>query len=618
MKKTTVFLLILMLCFAVNATQPSLFDLKKAEQNVVLLQNPHQLVPLQGLDTLKVTAVSVGQSADNDFSEMLAKYMAIKSVALSEKNVDSTRNCLSVSNLKIVAVFKSALSENELAFLIRLQKQSGVVVCSFANPSQWLGMVGKSTTFVLAPNAEVASQQMAAQLIFGGIAAQGKLTAKLGSFKKGTGLTTQAIRFKYTLPEDAGIDGKKLAAKIDSLVNDAIAQQTFPGCVVLVAKDRKIVFTKAYGYHTYLKVEGDNYKNDVLNRKTEVDDLFDLASVTKVTAGCPAYLKLVDEGKINLDEKFSTYFPVLKGSNKENITVKEFLCHVGGLQAYSPFYKWAVNADGSLNPNYVRSVPSEEFPIRISAALYARKDIGDSIYKAIAKSPLLSSYPKHKYVYSDWPFVMTPPVVEAIEHKPFEEFLQSTFYRSLGASEMMYNPWRTIPLSRIVPTELDNFFRQTQLLGYVHDEASGIMGGHSANAGLFSNANDLAKLLQLYLQKGTYGGKRYFSEKTFDTFNSCPFEKEGVRRGICFDKPDMKDGKVVGHSYCSSLASPEAFGHSGYTGTAIWVDPTCNLVYIFLSNRVYPTRNNSKIVTTKIRAKVQTAIYESFINSKNK
>jgi CubicO group peptidase (beta-lactamase class C family) len=613
MKKAGLILLSYMAVCLAWATQPSLSQLQRAEQNIVLLQDKAHLLPLQGLDTLRIACVSVGAPAENEVSAMLGKYMTIKSLAVNKVNVDSVANCLSQYNLTILAVFGNQLSEKELAFLAAQNKTRGAIVCSFANPSQWLSTVGKSTALVYAPDAEMASQQMAAQLIFGGIAAQGKLTGKLGSFKKGTGLTTQAVRFKYTLPEDAGIDGKKLTTKIDSLVNDAIAQQTFPGCVVLVAKDRKVVFTKAYGYHTYLKAEGENYKNDVLNRKTEVDDLFDLASVTKVTAGCPAYLKLVDEGKINLDEKFSTYFPVLKGSNKENITVKELLCHVGGLQAYSPFYKWAVNADGSLNSNYVRSVPSEKFSIRISTALYARKDIGDSIYKAIAKSPLLPSYPKHKYVYSDWPFVMTPPVVEAIEHKPFEEFLQSTFYRSLGASEMMFNPWRSIPLSRIVPTELDNFFRQTQLQGYVHDEASGIMGGHSANAGLFANANDMAKLYQMYLQKGTYGGKRYFSDKTFDTFNSCPFEKEGVRRGICFDKPDMKDGKVVGHSYCSSLASPEAFGHSGYTGTVVWVDPTCNLVYVFLSNRVYPTRNNDKIVTTKIRAKVQTAIYESII-----
>lgn len=614
MKRISIPLILLALCFVLKAAQPSLRELQRAEKSIVLLQNDPVLIPLLGLDALKITAVSIGASAGNEFSGMLKNYTAVNAVSLNAANADSITEALLQSNVIVLAIFKEQLSAQEITYISKQQKTKAVIVCAFANPSQWIGMVSKGTSFILAPDAGKASQQMAAQLIFGGIAAQGKLQAAIGTFARGTGLTTGAIRFKYTVPEEAGIDGQKLAAKIDSLVNDAIAQQTFPGCVVLVAKDLKVVFAKAYGYHTYLRADGDNYKNDVLNRKTDVNDLFDLASVTKVTAGCPAYLKLVDEGKINLDEKFSTYFPVLKGTNKDPITVKEFLCHVGGLQPYAAFYKKMVNADGTLNPAYIRSVPSVDFPVRISPTLFARKDIDALVYDSIAKSPLLPSYPKHKYVYSDWPFVMTPPVVEAIVRQPFEEYLQSTFYRSLGASEMMYNPWRSIPLSRIVPTELDNFFRQTQLLGYVHDESSGIMGGHSANAGLFANANDLAKLLQLYLQKGVYGGKRYFSEKTFDLFNSCPFENEGVRRGICFDKPDMKDGKVVGHSYCSPLANPQSFGHSGYTGTVFWVDPTCNLVYIFLSNRVYPTRNNDKIVTTKIRAKVQTAIYESFIS----
>jgi CubicO group peptidase (beta-lactamase class C family) len=209
---------------------------------------------------------------------------------------------------------------------------------------------------------------------------------------------------------------------------------------------------------------------------------------------------------------------------------------------------------------------------------------------------------------------MTPAVVEAIVNKSFEDYLQTTFYKPLGATEIMYNPWRTMPLSRVVPTEQDNYFRQTLLHGFVHDETSGVMGGHSANAGLFANANDLAKLLQLYLQKGTYGGKRYFSSATFDLFNSRPYGSEGVDRGICFDKPDMDKDKVVGSSYCSDSVSPESFGHTGYTGIMVWVDPKYNLVYIFMSNHVYPTRNNDKIFTTKIRAKVQTAIYQSLLN----
>ena len=612
MKNNGILLLSIFIVFFAHASQPSLEQLQRAEQRVTLLQNSAQTIPLQELDSLKIAAFSIGAAPDNEFSAMLRKYMTIQTGALTLTNIDSLKNVGSACNVKIVAIFKEHLSELEQAFLMNVQKQGVVIVCAFANPGEWGKLIHKNASFLWAYDNEAASQQMTAQLIFGGIRAQGKLAYPVGKFKKGFGLTTsEAIRFKYTLPEDAGMDGKKLNGTIDSLVNNAIAQQAFPGCVILVAKDRKVIFNKAYGYHTYFTAEVDHYKNDVLNRRTDIYDLFDLASVTKVTAGCPAYLKLVDEGKIDLNEKFSHYFEPFKGTNKENITVKELLCHVGGLQPFAAFYKKMVNADGTVNPAYFRSEQSGDFPIRISPTLFARKDMAQLVYDSIAKSSLLKSAPRHKYVYSDWPFVVTPAVVETIVHQPFEEYLQSSFYKSLGASEIFYNPWRSIPLSRVVPTEQDNFFRQTLLHGYVHDESSGILGGHSANAGLFANANDLAKLMQLYLQKGTYGGKRYFSAATFDLFNSRPFGSEGVDRGVCFDKPDMKNGKVVGSSYCSPEVSPESFGHTGYTGIMVWVDPKYNLVYIFLSNHVYPTRDNDKIFTTKIRAKVQTAIYES-------
>lgn len=605
MKRFIAFFIVLYFVFNLDAKKNSQQTVFKSGQKSVLLQNSAVKVPLLNLDQSKIVCLSWGAKTENTFYSTLAKYARIDSV-------DGNNNPSPTKEIEIIAIFKDELSNDEIKRMKNSDKF--LIVCAFANPSNWLKSISKKATLIVASDSTDESQKATAEIIFGGIPATGKLNTNLGKYKKGFGLETEATRFEYTSPENAGINGAKMNQTIDSLVNDAIQQQIFPGCVVLVAKDRKIVFDKAYGYHTYLKADGESYKDDELNRKTEISDLFDLASVTKVTAGCPAYLRLVDEGKIDLDEKFSTYLPILKGSNKENITVKEFLCHVGGLQPFYPFYKAAVNADGSLNPDFIRSTPSEDFPIRISKTLYARKDIDQYIYQSIATSPLLPSYPHHKYVYSDWPFVMTPPVVEAIEHIRFEAYLQDTFYRSLGAYEMMYNPTDKIPLSRIVPTEVDNYFRQTQLHGYVHDETSGIMGGHSANAGLFANANDLAKLMQLYLQRGTYGGKRYFSEKTFDLFNSCPYQAEGVTRGICFDKPDLKDGKVVGNSYCSGLVSPSSFGHSGYTGTDVWVDPAYNLIYIFLSNRVYPTRNDTKIVSSKIRAKIQSAIYESLLN----
>jgi len=611
MKQIGLFLGMLLIPLLGLATSPSLEQLNKAEQQITLVRNFGKLIPLQNLDTLRILSVSIGASSDNAFNNMMRRYMTFEKAAFTSNSIDSINRIVAKNNLCVVSLHKTQLTPEEQSWLTNLAAHKKTVICSFAAPDKWVSNLS-ATTWVEGYDDLEASQQMTAQLIFGGIQAQGKLLYSAGKFRKGFGLTTgKPIRLKYTVPEDAGMNGTYLNNTIDSLVSDAIAQQAFPGCVVLVAKDGKVVFNKAYGYHTFFNSEVKRFPNDPLNRPESIYDLFDLASMTKITGGAPTYLKLVDEGKINLDEKFSHYFPPFQGTNKENITVKELLCHVGGLQAFAAFYREMVNHDGTMNPKFIRSNASDSFPIRISPTLFIRKDIENWVYTYIAQSKLLKSAPNHKYVYSDWPFVVTPPVVEALTHIPFETYLQQTFYLPLGATEIMYNPWKRVPLSRVVPTEQDTYFRQTLMHGFVHDESSGILGGHSANAGLFANANDLVKLYQLYLQKGEYGGKRFFSEAILDQFNSTPFSAEGVYRGICFDKPDMKDNKVVGNSYLSAKVSLESFGHTGYTGTMFWVDPAHQLVYIFLSNHVYPTRDNNKIFTTRIRAKVQAAIYDA-------
>jgi len=611
MKQIGLFLGMLLIPLLGLATSPSLEQLNKAEQQITLVRNSGKLIPLQNLDTLRILSISIGASSDNAFNDMMRKYMTFEKVAFKSNSIDSINRVVAKKNLCIISLYKTQLTPEEQTWLTNLAAHKKTVICSFAAPDKWLSNLSASSWIDGNDDLE-ASQIMTAQLIFGGIQSQGKLLYSAGKFRKGFGLTTgKPIRLKYTVPEDAGMNGTYLNNTIDSLVSDAIAQQAFPGCVVLVAKDGKVVFNKAYGYHTFFNSEVKRFPNDPLNRPESIYDLFDLASMTKITGGAPTYLKLVDEGKINLEEKFSHYFPPFQGTNKENITVKELLCHVGGLQAFAAFYREMVNRDGTMNPKFIRSNASDSFPIQISPTLFIRKDIENWVYTYIAQSKLLKSAPNHKYVYSDWPFVVTPPVVEALTHIPFETYLQQTFYLPLGATEIMYNPWKRVPLSRVVPTEQDTYFRQTLMHGFVHDESSGILGGHSANAGLFANANDLVKLYQLYLQKGEYGGKRFFSEAILDQFNSTPFSAEGVYRGICFDKPDMKDNKVVGNSYLSAKVSLESFGHTGYTGTMFWVDPAHQLVYIFLSNHVYPTRDNNKIFTTRIRAKVQAAIYDA-------
>jgi CubicO group peptidase (beta-lactamase class C family) len=611
MQKIGFTLAFLLYHFMLMAHQPTLSQLKVAEQQITLLSNKTNLIPLQALDSLNILSVSIGKDVNNDFNDMMRKYLIVENIAFDSTSTTVFSKKLLNKNLIIISLYKSELNAEDLIRLNNLIKNNKkVVLCTFVPLQKWMTKLTVDA-WISAFDSQLAYQQMAAQLIFGGIRAQGKLNQSFGNLKKGFGCSTvEPIRLKYTLPDELGIDGNVLTHKIDSLVNDAISQQTFPGCVVLVAKDAKVIFNKAYGSHTYFHPDFDAKTKDPLHRSEDIYDLFDLASLTKIIAGVPAYIKLVDEGKIDVEEKFSHYFPLFQGTNKENITVKELLCHVGGLQPYIGFYKRMVRPDGTLNPDFIRSDSTSEYPIRISPILFIRKDIASWVYDSIARSPLLKQA-KHKLVYSDLPYVLTPPVIESITNQTFESFLQQTFYRPLGATEIGYQPLLRFPLARIVPTEQDTYFRQTLLQGYVHDESSAILGSHSANAGLFANANDLAKLLQLLLQKGEYGGKRYFRKETFQLFNSTPYAKEGIYRGIGFEKPTIKNGQVVGTSYLSPLVSPESFGHTGYTGTMFWVDPTYNLVYIFLSNRVFPTRDSDKMFTTRIRAKVQTAIYDA-------
>lgn len=615
MIKTILTSLFLLLQLSVLAFRPTYEQLKTAENQIVLLTNNESLVPLKTIDSLQLLSVSIGENIENGFNSMIRNYLIVENCTFDSIQSNSLTRKKIKPQVIIVSLFRATLTDTEIIKLNELiNSPSKIILCSFVPLQKWMTKLNVQV-LIAANNSELASQQMAAQLIFGGIKAQGKLSQSTGRFKKGSGLSScEPIRLKYTLPEEVGIKGALMTRKIDSLAYDAIAQQTFPGCVVLVAKDGKVIFNKAYGYHTYFHPDPKSKPNDPINCRENIYDLFDLASLTKIIAGVPAYLKLVDEGKIGLDDKFSRYFPPFRGTDKENITVRELLCHVGGLQPYIGFYRRMIKPGGTLNPEYIRSDSTADFSTRLSPVLFIRNDFSKWMYDSIAKSPLLKNNGRHKSVYSDFPFILTPPVVESIVNQPFELYLQQTYYQPLGANEIGYKPLQRFPLQRIVPTEQDNYFRQTLLHGYVHDESSAVIGSHSANAGLFANANDLAKILQLFLQKGEYGGKQYFKKETFDLFNSTPYSSDDVYRGIGFEKPVIKDGRVVGTSYLSSLVSPASFGHTGYTGTMFWVDPAYNLVYIFLSNRVFPTRDSDRMFTTRIRANIQSVIYESISN----
>lgn len=396
-------------------------------------------------------------------------------------------------------------------------------------------------------------------------------------------------------PEQLGINGAALEAGISSIIQQALDSGAFPGCQILLAKDGVIFYEKSFGYHTYDK-----------ERPVQNTDLYDLASVTKTTAATLALMKLHDQGKFSLDRTFGDFFPKIAKGAKTNLPIKDVLAHQAGLKAWIPYWSESQRKNGKYKWGTVKSDSSKRFPYRISdTGLFMHRNFKEKkIYRMIKRSKVSE---KKEYLYSGLPFYLFPLLIEKESGKSFEQFLDDEFYTPLGAQTLGFNAGEKFPLDRIVPTEVDTFFRMQTLHGVVHDEGAAMMLGVSGNAGLFSNARDLAKVYQMLLNGGTYDGITYLSPETIQAFTRCQFCDVGNRRGLGFDKP------LINYSFSASSvaqwASPESFGHTGYTGTLVWVDPANGLLFVFLSNRVHPTRNNSKIYQLNVRPNIHNLVY---------
>jgi beta-N-acetylhexosaminidase len=405
----------------------------------------------------------------------------------------------------------------------------------------------------------------------------------------------KSTQLSYDTPQSVGIDSIFLHQKIDSIAQEAIAAKAFPGMQVLIAKSGKVVFHKAYGFHTY-----DNKKN------VQLTDLYDLASVSKITTALPALMKLHGEGKFKLDEPFKTYFPKFKKSNKSDLTYREILAHQAGLKPWIPYWTTTIKRNGKYKWRTLKNKQTKNYNIKITDNLFLHKKYKKRIYKAIYKSPVSEV---KEYKYSGLAFYLFPEIVADLTKMDFETYLKKEIYEPIGASTLTYNPERFFPKERIIPTERDTFFRKIQIHGTVHDEGAIMMGGVSANAGLFGTATDLVKLMQLYLNGGSYGDRQIIAQASIDEFTKYQFPENNNRRGLGFDKPLLEYDSVK--SSVAKDASPASYGHSGYTGTFVWVDPEYELIYIFFSNRVFPTRNNRKIYEMNVRPNIQQVIYDS-------
>ncbi|MFV0376679.1 MAG: glycoside hydrolase family 3 N-terminal domain-containing protein [Mangrovibacterium sp.] len=582
------------------------------EQSLTCLINRDQLMPLQRLDTLKIAVVSIGKSNPSAFQKMVSRYQKADFFNLKkEASPDELArliNQLKPYNLVVCGIHDLNLGPARnygttlvMSDFIQKMKSKKLIVSVFGNAYALDKLKGIETAhgLILTYQENQITEELAAQAILGAIEVNGSLPVQVNAyFRLNDGIELRKIdRLKYTVAEEAGINSAYLEQRIDSIANLGVRRGAFPGCQVLVGVGGKVILSKSYGYHTYDQQE-----------PVEEENLYDIASVTKITAPLPALIKLYGDKQFNLDLPFSFYWPPFRGTAKEKLTSREVLAHQARFKPWIPFWQNELKANGNLRTAIFRDSPDEQFSIRVASNLYMNRENIDHIFDEIRDAPLL---PKAKYTYSDLGFLIFPKIIAELTHLDFESYLQETFYRPLGASNIGFNAYLHFPERQIVPTEDDQLFRHELLRGYVHDESASMMGGVSGNAGIFANANDLAKLMQMYLQNGHYGGVQYLDSAALAEFTRVQYQKNDNRRGLGFDKPYLQNSKSLENAYPAVDASPESFGHTGYTGTMVWMDPNTKILFVFLCNRVFPSRNNTKLTQLNIRPAMLQSIYDS-------
>ena len=572
------------------------------ENALTVAKNENDLLPLRQLENKTVAYVKLGDDDGTAFLEELKKYTRVHQV--SADNLDDLISKLNNYNTVIVGFHKSnanpwkgyKFTEKELTWLYEIARNNITILSVFARSYTLLDLktdINLKSVLVAYQNSKV-GQQKAAQLIFGAIAAKGNLPVHSGeNFKLGQGIHFPSTsRLGYSLPERVGINSTRLA-KVDSVAKYAVDSLMTPGIQLLVARKGKVVYNKNFGKHTY--------KGEQHVRWT---DIYDVASLTKILATLPLVMELEEGGIIKLDTKISKILPEFKGTNKEDVTIKKMLSHFAQLTPWIPFYEKTLDSvTKKPSEQYYRTKRSKQYNIEVANNLFLRSDYQDSINSIIKESDMLE---RLSYRYSDLPYYILKKFIEYHYDQPLDELVQQRFYKSLGANYTTYKPRERFSKTQIVPSEVDDYFRYQEIHGYVHDMGAAMQQGVGGHAGIFSNANDVAKIMQMYLQKGYYGGHRYFNTETLDKFNECYFCESDNRRGVGFDKPQLEeDGPTCG---CVSMTS---FGHSGFTGTYTWADPEEELVYVFMANRTYPSSKENKLLKESIRTEIQRLIYEA-------
>tara|TARA_R110000764_G_scaffold240105_1_gene343154 strand:- start:216678 stop:219590 length:2913 start_codon:yes stop_codon:yes gene_type:complete len=575
------------------------------EGAITVAKNNFALMPIKKLDNKKIAYVHFGDDSGAPFLKTLNKYYKVTHI--QAKDIAQYKKELANFNLVIIGFHKDnsspwkgyKFSKNELFWLEEISRlrTSNTILALFARPYALLDVLNFDTVdgiVVGYQNSEIA-QEKVAEVIFGAIGATGKLPISAhDELPKGTGVDVGPIqRLGYSIPERVGMSSEMLA-QVDTLVQHGMDSLMFPGAQVLIARKGKVIYNKSFGKPTY---------QSEANIKEE--SIYDLASLTKILSTLPMIMKMEEEGKIALNDTFKDLIPEYAETELKDVSVLKALSHYGRLPSWIAFYLDTLTKDRKPSSEFYRKNPSEAFPYKVAEHLYLTRTFKDSIYNRIGRQSLKSN----RYRYSDVGYYVFKEYIENTYNRPINELVDEFLYKPMGLQRTAFNPLNKFSEEEIVPTEEDNYFRYQTVQGYVHDMGAAMQGGVGGHAGLFSTANEVAKIMQMYLQGGYYGGERFFNARTVKRFNTCYFCNKNVRRGVGFDKPQLEEkGPTCG------CVSRNSFGHSGFTGTYTWADPDAEIVYVFLSNRTYPSATNTLLIKSGLRTRIQQAIYDSIIN----
>ncbi|WP_138480539.1 glycoside hydrolase family 3 N-terminal domain-containing protein [Dyadobacter bucti] len=586
------------------------------EASVTVVKNDNGILPIGSVTDLKMASVSMGEGSSSSFQRMLSIYKPTRSFTFydgpsSQEQITEMLGYLESYNTVVVDVHgissnprrNYGITTGMTDFVGQLKQQGKkVILCLFGTPYS-IQYFPETDALICASQDGRDQQEIVPQIIFGALESQGRLPVSVLGYKSGSGVSTKSVnRIAFGTPESVGMDGLMLK-KIDQIATAAVDDRVFPGCEVLVARRGKIIYEKQFGGLNYRTAE-----------RVTPETIYDLASLTKVSATLQAIMLLYDRQQIDLDAKASIYLPELSGTSKQNFTVRDLLLHRSGMISFYPsLWERTKTSAGGLLPEYYSSKADTSYYLQVAPKLFAKGALRDSVWKWVVQSPMNNRKERagYGYLYSDLGFLTLQKIVEKVTGQPLDIFVSSNIYEPLGLSYLGFNPLRRFSEKQIAPTEQDYRFRGQLLQGTVHDQMAAVVGGVSGHAGLFGTARDLAVLFQMNLWKGNYGGTKFYQAATVPLFSRV--YDESHHRGLGWDKTPL-DGNS---SYVSAQASVNSFGHTGFTGTMVWVDPEEDLVFVFLSNRVNPDPENTNITTQRTRRKIQDVVYSSLIERKS-